>query len=129
MQTYDAVFFVSVGTLVIGFLGLVIKYCLKSKCENVRLCFGFVEIHRRVDLETQYEIHEIDAAATDPQPHPDLEMAVAEVRPPRQPRRSKSPLPDLKAGGNLSHQALTLKPPHSKEANPTTQEDPAIHSE
>lgn len=60
MQTYDAVFFVSIGTLVIGFLGLVIKYCLKSKCENVKLCYGAIEINRRVDLETQVEMHEID---------------------------------------------------------------------
>ena len=71
MNTYDAVFFVSVGTLVIGFLGLVIKYCLKSKCENVRLCWGFIQIKRRVDLETDLEIHEIDAGLTDQQPHPD----------------------------------------------------------
>ena len=61
METYDAVFFVSVGTLVIGFFGLVIKYCLKSKCENVRLCGGLIVIKRRVDLETEVEMHELDA--------------------------------------------------------------------
>jgi hypothetical protein len=60
MQTYDAVFFVSIGTLVIGFFGLVIKYCLKSKCESVKLCCGLCEINRRVDLETAVEMHEID---------------------------------------------------------------------
>jgi hypothetical protein len=129
MQTYDAVFFVSVGTLVIGFLGLVIKYCLKSKCENVKLCFGFIEIHRRVDLETQYEIHEIDASATDPQPHQDLEMAVAEAKLPRQTRRPKLPLTDLKTVGGSNPQALTLKAPHPKEENPAFQGDPAAHSE
>lgn len=93
MQTYDAVFFVSVGTLVIGFLGLVIKYCLKSKCENVRLCFGMIEIHRRVDLETEVELHEIDASAIDSPP--DLEASVSEVKTHQPPRRPKTGRLDL----------------------------------
>jgi hypothetical protein len=73
MSTYDAVFFVSVGTIVIGFFGLVIKYCLKSKCENVRLCFGAIEIKRRVDLETAYEMHEIDVQSNDNHEEPNEE--------------------------------------------------------
>ena len=132
MQTYDAVFFVSVGTLVIGFLGLVIKYCLKSKCENVKLCFGFVEIHRRVDLETQYEIHEIDAAATDLQSHQDPEMAIAEVKPPRQNRRSRLSLPppsDLKMTVGQGPPSSSHLGSHSKEAHPVSQEDPGARSE
>ncbi len=89
MNTYDAVFFVSVGTLVIGFLGLCIKYCLKSKCENVKLCFGFIEIHRRVDLETEVEMHEIDASVIDSPPDLEAGLPPSAVKPPPRPRRPK----------------------------------------
>jgi hypothetical protein len=46
--------------MVIGFLGLIIKYCLKSKCEHFSLCYGLIVVDRRVDLEVQEEIHKID---------------------------------------------------------------------
>ena len=60
IDTYDAVFFISIGTMVVGLIGLIIKYCLKSKCEHFSLCFGLITVDRRVDLETQEEIHKID---------------------------------------------------------------------
>jgi len=59
-STYDAVFFISIGTMVIGLLSLIIKHCLKSKCEHFSLCFGLIKIDRRVDLEVQEEMHKID---------------------------------------------------------------------
>jgi hypothetical protein len=51
MLTYDAVFFISIGTLMCGGFALIVKYCFKSKCENVQLCGGLIKIKRRVDLE------------------------------------------------------------------------------
>jgi len=60
MTIYDAVFFISIGTMVVGLIGLIIKYCLKSKCEHFSLCFGLITVDRRVDLETEEEIHKID---------------------------------------------------------------------
>ena len=59
-ETYDAVFFISIGSMVFGFFGLIIKYCLKSKCEHFSLCYGLITVDRRVDLEVQEEIHKID---------------------------------------------------------------------
>lgn len=59
-DTYDAVFFISIGSMVIGFFGLIIKYCLKSKCEHFSLCYGILTIDRRVDLEVQEEMSRIE---------------------------------------------------------------------
>ena len=56
IQTYDAVFFISLATLLMGGLGVAAKYCLKSKCEHFSCCFGVFTIDRRVDLEVQEEI-------------------------------------------------------------------------
>ncbi len=56
----DGVFFISVGTLLTGFLGLAIRTCLKSKCEHFSCCCGLFSIDRRVDLELQAEMREMD---------------------------------------------------------------------
>ena len=42
INTFDAVFFLTIGSLVFGCFGLVIRYCLKSKCDNINLCFGLI---------------------------------------------------------------------------------------
>jgi len=57
---YNAVFFISIGSMVIGFLSLIIRYCLKSKCEHFSLCYGILTIDRRVDLEVQEEMSRIE---------------------------------------------------------------------
>ena len=53
---YDAVFFVTISTLLFGCFGLSIKYLLKSKCDNVILCCGLIKVHRNVELEVQEEM-------------------------------------------------------------------------
>jgi hypothetical protein len=55
---FNGAFFLSIATMVFGFLGLSIKYCLKSKCEDINLCG--IHIKRRVDLEIEEEKYEID---------------------------------------------------------------------
>ena len=65
MTTYDAVFFISVGTMVTGLIAIMIKYCLKSKCEHFSLCFGLIKIDRRVDLEVQEEMHALEMGVND----------------------------------------------------------------
>jgi hypothetical protein len=59
-STYDAVFFISLATLIFGFLGLIVRYALKSKCEHFKCCFGLFEIDRRVDLEVQEELAQME---------------------------------------------------------------------
>lgn len=39
-------------TISVGFLGLVLRYAFKSKCDQVNLCFGCLNIHREVERET-----------------------------------------------------------------------------
>jgi hypothetical protein len=67
--TFDAVFFISAGTLLTGFLGMALKLCLKSKCEHFSCCFGAFSIDRRVDLETNIEMKEIENDERKPEPH------------------------------------------------------------
>ena len=57
---YNAVFFISLATLIFGFLGLIVRYALKSKCEHFKCCFGLFEIDRRVDLEVQEELAQME---------------------------------------------------------------------
>jgi len=51
IQEYNGTFFITITTIITGFLGLTIRYCLKSKCEDVSLCWGGFTIHRNVVLE------------------------------------------------------------------------------
>jgi hypothetical protein len=36
--TFDSVFFVTIGGMVFGFLGLSVRYCFRSKCTSVKCC-------------------------------------------------------------------------------------------
>jgi hypothetical protein len=60
VNTYDAVFFLTISTLLFGCFGVLIKYCLKSRCDNVNLCFGCVNIHRDVETEGEIEIKRME---------------------------------------------------------------------
>jgi hypothetical protein len=62
METYDAVFFISAGTIFVSLLKYAIDNCLKSKCEEFSLC-GIIKIKRRVDLEVQEEIRALELKA------------------------------------------------------------------
>jgi NAD kinase len=50
-QIFNDVFWLSISTGVLGFLAVVIKTALKSKCDETNLCWGLIRIHRRVELE------------------------------------------------------------------------------
>jgi hypothetical protein len=50
--TFDAVFFTGIATMVFGCFAIIIKTALASKCDNLNLCFGCIQIHRRVELES-----------------------------------------------------------------------------
>ena len=65
ITTFDAVFFLTIGSLVCGGFALVIKHYLKSKCDNVNLCFGLITVHRNVELETEEEMKELELGVKD----------------------------------------------------------------
>jgi len=48
---FNSVFWITVSTLLTGSIGLSVRYCLKSKCDSVKVCWGALEIHRNVELE------------------------------------------------------------------------------
>ena len=58
MDTFNAAFFLTISTILIGFLSLAIRSCLKSKCEDFNCCWGMIEIVRRVDIEANLEARE-----------------------------------------------------------------------
>lgn len=55
-DTFNDVFFISIATIISGFCGLAIRYCFKSKCENVSFCFGLIKVSRNVLIEEEIEI-------------------------------------------------------------------------
>ena len=55
----DAVFFVSLATIFAGMYKFTVTYCLKSKCEQFSLCFGFLNIKRDIKSEIEIERYEI----------------------------------------------------------------------
>lgn len=65
IDTYDAVFFISLATILVGAFGVSAKYCLKSKCEHFSCCYGLFTIDRRVDLEVQEEIRALELGIKD----------------------------------------------------------------
>lgn len=77
IETYDAVFFISLATILVGAFGVSVKYCLKSKCEHLNLCCGLLTIDRRVDLEVQEEMKAIEMGIKDEEKGemPDIDLS------------------------------------------------------
>ena len=51
----------SLATLGSGMVGLSIRYCLKSKCEDISFCWGCCKIHRDTEAEVKAEELELKA--------------------------------------------------------------------
>lgn len=56
-EIYNGTFFITALTILTGSVGLCLKYCLKSKCDNVNLCCGLIKIHRNVEIENDIELN------------------------------------------------------------------------
>jgi len=71
INTYDGTFFITITTIIIGFLGLSVRYCLKSKCSKFKCCFGLIDIDRTVELENDIEnnIDELNTSTITEQPN------------------------------------------------------------
>ena len=63
-STFDAVFFLSVGTVLCGGLGVLLSFCFKSKCAEFALCSGHgcIYLRRDVDAENEETKMELDHA-------------------------------------------------------------------
>lgn len=51
IEVFDGTFWITIATIFTGSLALTVKYCLKSKCERVNICWGGLQINRNVELE------------------------------------------------------------------------------
>ena len=49
-------FWITISGIISGLLGLTLKMCLKSKCEDVNCCFGFFNVHRNIEAEEDIEL-------------------------------------------------------------------------
>jgi hypothetical protein len=52
-EIYSEGFWITLAGLIFGFLGLTIRACLKSKCDDVACCG--IHIHRAVEVEERLE--------------------------------------------------------------------------
>jgi len=48
---FDDTFWLTLAGIVVGVLGVLIRYCFLSKCDNVSICCDVIKVHRAVDLE------------------------------------------------------------------------------
>jgi hypothetical protein len=48
---FDDTFWLTLAGIVVGVLGVLIRYCFLSKCDNVSICCDLIKVHRAVDLE------------------------------------------------------------------------------
>ena len=58
MDTYDSVFFLSLGGILGALLQTTIKYCYKSKCEQFSICWGLFKIKRDIQAEEHIDMVE-----------------------------------------------------------------------
>jgi hypothetical protein len=52
---FNGTFFITMAGIIVGFLGLIVKVCLKSKCKTRSLCFGLVKLDRDIQAEIEEE--------------------------------------------------------------------------
>lgn len=52
-ELYSEGFWITLAGIIVGFLGLTIRACLKSKCDDVSFCG--CHIHRAVEVEERLE--------------------------------------------------------------------------
>ena len=54
-NTFDAVFFLSTGTIICTGLGVLLNYCFKSKCSEFSICGknGLIYVKRDTDAENE----------------------------------------------------------------------------
>jgi hypothetical protein len=55
-EIFNSAFWITIITILTGSLALALKYCLKSKCDHIDICFGCLKIERNVQLEQEEEM-------------------------------------------------------------------------
>jgi len=63
MSDLSETFWVAFVASIIGFLGLSLKMCLKSKCDSIEFCG--LKIHRNIEAEIEEEKYDIEHQLSD----------------------------------------------------------------
>jgi len=69
ITVFDATFWLSLSVGLFGFMGIAVRYCIKSKCTDCNLCFGLIQVKRDTQAELEESEFEIEHGVT-PQPSP-----------------------------------------------------------
>ena len=57
---FDGTFWLTITGVISAFISGALVYAIKSKCSRCSLCFGLIDIHRDVALETEEQKFEIE---------------------------------------------------------------------
>lgn len=60
IETFDGIFFITVITIITAFFGVVLRFCLRSKCGEINICWGCLKINRNVELEQEEEMKALE---------------------------------------------------------------------
>jgi hypothetical protein len=52
---FNSVFWLSLATMILGSFAVCLKYCYQSKCQDILLCYGLINIHRDIDVEAEID--------------------------------------------------------------------------
>jgi hypothetical protein len=69
IKVFDATFWLSLSVGIFGFMGILLRYCIKSKCTDCNLCFGLIQVRRDTQAELEESEFEIEHGVQ-PQPSP-----------------------------------------------------------
>jgi hypothetical protein len=53
-EEFNSVFFLSLGTMILGSFAVCLRYAYQSKCEDINLC-GIIRVHRNINLEAEID--------------------------------------------------------------------------
>jgi hypothetical protein len=56
---FGSIFFISIATLLTGVCGLILKQCYRTKCQNIKLCFGCIDVVRDIDTEQALDLQHL----------------------------------------------------------------------
>ncbi len=85
-DVFDSIFWITTLTIITGSIGLMFKYCLRSKCDHIDLCFGCIKIERNVELEQEEEMRAMELGIrTDSTRHlgsesPNINLPIRQIR-------------------------------------------------
>jgi len=57
--TFDGCFWITITGLILGFLGMLVQYALRSKCSKCQIC-GCLSIERDTENEIEEEIVQLE---------------------------------------------------------------------